>query len=658
MCGIAGVAWPSSGRPVARAELRRMTDAIAHRGPDADGHFLSHEAYAGDAPAPGAALGHRRLSIIDLAGGAQPLANEDGSIQVSFNGEIYNYRELIPELESLGHRFHTQSDTEVIVHAWEAWGARCVERFRGMFAFALWDQNRRELFLARDRLGKKPLLYRLENDRLLFASELKAILTWPDVPREIDPVAVDDYLTYQYVPHPRSMLTGIQKLPPAHTALYRDGRLTVERYWSPPCGPATVTTESYETCRDRLRELLTEAVRLRMRSDVPLGAFLSGGIDSTITAGLMQRLSDRPIKTFSIGFPIPTFDERKFSQLAAERLGTEHHVQVVDVSALSILPKLIHHYDEPFADSSAIPMMYLSEMTRKEVTVSLSGDGGDELFAGYDRYLGVDLATKIDRLPAWIRRMAGWAVWQKIPARVEQRSFRRRLKRFLAGLGESPARRYLKWISIFDKERRADLRSPELDRRLVSADGMPHDAAVFIDEAMRLAEGRDEVTRASSADIVSYLPCDILNKVDIATMSVGLEARCPFLDHPVVEFAATLPVEYKLQSGKGKRILIDAFRDLLPTEIIERKKMGFGVPLDHWFRGELEPLVRDTLLSDRALSRGWFRPETVRRLVDEHVSHQWDHSARLWTLLVFELWQREFVDSTSAGFPAGATSCP
>jgi asparagine synthase (glutamine-hydrolysing) len=644
MCGLAGVAWTGRGVPPARGEIERMTDRIAHRGPDAAGCYLSHEANPDGAPSPGAALGHRRLSIIDVSGGAQPLANEDESVWVAFNGEIYNYRELIPELEAMGHRFHSHSDTEVIVHAWEQWGERCVDRFRGMFAFALWDHRTRTLFLARDRLGKKPLLYRLEKDRLLFASELKSILAWPDVPRTVDPRAVEDYLTYQYVPHPRSMLVGIAKLPPAHTATYRDGQLTLQRYWSPPYAPAQVTKDSYETCRARLRELLTEAVRLRLRSDVPLGAFLSGGIDSTIIAGLMQTLSSRPIQTFSIGFDIPQFDERQFSQLAATRLGTEHHVQVVEASALAILPKLIHHYDEPFADSSAIPMMYLSEMTRQRVTVSLSGDGGDELFAGYDRYVGVDLATKIDRLPRWLRGAAGWSLWQKLPARVEQKSFRRRLKRFLAGLSEPPSRRYLKWISIFDSQRRDDLRSPRLAGDLLGENGLRYDPAEFIDVAMAEANGRDEMTRATCGDVLTYLPCDILNKVDIATMAYSLEARCPFLDHHVAEFAATLPIEFKYRQGRGKRILVDAFRDLLPTEIIERKKMGFGVPLDHWFRGELEPLVRDVLLSDRTAARGWFNPQTVRRLVDEHVGRAWDHSARLWTLLVFELWQREWVD--------------
>lgn len=636
MCGIAGAAWTSNSVPFDPAVLQRMTNAIAHRGPDDQGRYQS-PADAG----PGAALGHRRLSIIDLGGGHQPLSNEDGSIWIVFNGEIYNYQELQPSLRKQGHVFRTSSDTETIVHLYEQYGPDCVRQLRGMFAFAIWDQNKRQLFLARDRLGKKPLVYRQEAHRLLFASELKALLQVPGVPRELDRTAVDSYLTYQYVPHPQTILNGYSKLPPAHWALFRDGELKLERYWQPAFSPPPKADEfpSKDAARRQLRETLTTAVRLRMRSDVPLGAFLSGGIDSTIIAGLMQSLSTRPVKTFSIGFPVAAFDERSYAREAAQHLGTEHHEQVVEPSALQILPKLIWHYDEPFADSSAIPTMYLSEMTRREVTVSLSGDGGDELFGGYQRYQAVKVAGWTDRLPSFVRGLLGAEIWQKFPASVRQNSKRRRLKRLLSAISLERRRRYLKWISIFDDERRASLYTPEFQASLGQ-----FDPAEFLFAAYQECPERDFVTQTTCADVLTYLPCDILTKVDIASMAYSLEARAPFLDHHVVDLAARLPVEWKIQGRQGKQILIETFADLLPKRIQTRSKMGFGVPLDHWFRNELRPLLEDVLLSSQSLGRGFFEPQQVRQLVDEHTHGTWDHSYRLWSLLVLELWQQMFLD--------------
>ncbi|MES2790256.1 MAG: asparagine synthase (glutamine-hydrolyzing) [Planctomycetota bacterium] len=636
MCGIAGVAWTSDSAPFDQAVLRRMIDAIAHRGPDDAGTYASLPS-----PGPGAVLGHRRLSIIDIGGGHQPLSNEDGTVWIAFNGEIYNYKELQASLTRRGHTFRTSSDTETIVHLYEQYGPDCVSQLRGMFAFAIWDQNERTLFLARDRLGKKPLVYRHEAQRLMFASELKALLQVPGVPRELDRQAVDDYLTYQYVPHPQSILKGYSKLPPAHWALYQDGKLRVERYWRPAYSPPPDRKEfaSLNEARSELRETLTTAVKLRMRSDVPLGAFLSGGVDSTIIAGLMQSLSSRPVKTFSIGFPVAAFDERTYAREAAKHLGTEHHEQVVEPSALQILPQLIWHYDEPFADSSAIPTMYLSEMTRREVTVSLSGDGGDELFAGYKRYQAVKLGGWADRLPQFLRNWMASPVWQQLPASVRQNSKRRRLKRLLSAMALEPRQRYLKWVSIFDDERRADLYTPEFRASLGG-----HDSAEFLLQAYEECPDRDFVTRTTCADVLTYLPCDILTKVDIASMAFALEARSPFLDHEVVDFAARLPIEWKMRGRHGKQILVDTFADLLPKRIQTRAKMGFGVPLDHWFRNELRPLIEDVLLAPASLNRGLFQPAQVRRLVDEHVRGAWDHSYRLWSLLVLELWQRTFLD--------------
>ena len=481
MCGFAGACWTTDGRPLSKSELNAMTSVLVHRGPDQHGDWHNE----------GIALGHRRLSIIDLDNGRQPLSNEDGSVQVVFNGEIYNYRELRENLQSRGHVFATDADTEVIVHLYEDHGDDCVDHLRGMFAFALWDGSRQRLLLARDRLGQKPLLYRLEAGRLLFASELKALLQVPGAPRELDPVALDQYLAYQYVPHPRTMLSGYQKLAPAHRASFENGQLTLQRYWAPGYeADAQRLTDSQ--WRETLRETLTEAVRLRLRSDVPLGAFLSGGIDSTIIAGLMQEQSEAPIHTFSIGFSIPEFDERSYARQAAEHLGTVHHESMVEPEALAILPRLAWHYDEPFGDSSAIPTMYLSEMTRREVTVALSGDGGDELFAGYDRYRAVSLAANIDRLPRPLRSLASAGCWQWLPASTRQKSFLRRLKRFAAALGETPERRYLKWIGIFDDARRRELLSDEFREQLEG-----NEAAAFLLDAYDECPGRDFVSRTT-----------------------------------------------------------------------------------------------------------------------------------------------------------------
>jgi len=643
MCGITGCVWTNDTAPLTEPVLRRMTDVLRHRGPDDDGTYFSAET-CGDTAGPHAALGFRRLSIIDLEGGHQPLSNEDGSVWIVFNGEIYNYREMRPELEARGHRFHTHTDTEVIVHLYEEHGPGCVDHLRGMFAFAIWDDRNRRLFLARDRIGQKPLFYRQEADRLLFASELKSLLQVPDAPRELDPRAVDEYLTYQYVPDPHCILKGYAKLPPAHRAVWEDGRLTVERYWQPPYADtpdrfAATADWKADDWRRNLRATLTEAVRLRMRSDVPLGAFLSGGIDSTIIAGLMQSISERPVLTFSIGFPVKEYDERTYAREAARHLGTEHHEYMVEPSAIDLLPKIIWHYDEPFSDSSAIPMMYLSEVTRREVTVALSGDGGDELFAGYDRYQAVKLAALLDRLPLSVRKVFAWNLWQRIPSSGRQRSLPRRIKRFIAALGQPPALRYLRWIGIFDHQWRERLYTEDFRSRLGD-----FDSGDLLLRAYDECPNRDFITRTTCADVLTYLPFDILKKVDIASMAYSLEARSPFLDHRVVELAARMPISLKQQNSRGKVILTETFGDLLPPSIQTRPKMGFGVPLTPWFRNELKELLIDSVLGDRAMSRGLFRREAVQTLIDEHMTGRWDHCYRLWNLLCLEHWCRTFLD--------------
>ena len=650
MCGISGAVWTHPQQDVSRPVLERMTNVLSHRGPDDAGYFYSPEQCPEQTRA-WCGLGHRRLSIIDLAGGHQPLSNEDGTIWIAFNGEIYNYRELKEPLRQQGHHLATSSDTEVIVHLYEQYGVDCVQHLRGMFAFAIWDEKRQRLLLARDRMGQKPLFYRQESGRLTFGSELKALLQVPGAPRDVDPRAVEQFLTYQYVPHPHCILKGYAKLPPAHIAVYEQGELTVRPYWQAPYAHPERHSlpQSAEEWSKSLRETLTEAVRLRMRSDVPIGAFLSGGIDSTIIAGLMQSLSERPIHTFSIGFDVPEFDERAFARQAAEHLGTDHHEYVVQPSALESLPRLIWHYDEPFGDSSAIPTMYLSEVTRREVTVSLSGDGGDELFAGYPRYQAVQLAGQVDHIPQFLRQIFAWNVWQQIiPASQKQRSFGRRLKRFMAALGTSPELRYLRWVGTFDDLLRKELYSPEFTQSLGG-----YNADEVILQAYQACRDRDFLTQTTCVDVLTYLPSDILTKVDVASMAYSLEARSPFLDHKVVELAARMPMELKFRGGQQKKILIDTFRDLIPEPLQNRPKMGFGVPIDHWFRNELKVLVQDSLLSDRALARGYFNPDVLRRLVDEHLSGKWDHRYRLWNLIVFEQWQRMFLDGEIPAGPPG-----
>ena len=476
MCGITGAVWTEPRKAIDEPTLRRMVEVLAHRGPDGEGTYCADCANRpGSGVLPGVALGHRRLAIIDVAGGRQPMSNEDGSVWIVFNGEIYNFRELRSRLEGRGHRFKTRSDTETIVHLYEDEGPDFVEHLNGMFALAIWDAGRRQLVLARDRLGEKPLVYRLEPGRLLFASELKSLLEVPGIPRELDPQALDAYLTYQYVPHPQTIYRGINKLPPAHIAVYREGRLDVRCYWQPDF--QVEEDRPAEDYARELRELMTSSVEMRLESDVPLGAFLSGGTDSTIVVGLMQRLSKQPVRTFSIGFPVAEYDETRYARIVAERLGTVHQEFRVEPDAVEVLPKLVWHYDEPFADSSAVPTWYVSQVTREHVTVALTGDGGDELFAGYPRYQAVWLAAYFDRLPRIVRRALAGRYWQRLPASPRQKSLCRRWKRFTEMLGLPPLQRYLQWIAIFNEVRRAELYTEDFAATLPESDPLEFLAA-------------------------------------------------------------------------------------------------------------------------------------------------------------------------------------
>lgn len=644
MCGISGAIWNSRGRPVDQGVLDRMTDVLGHRGPDGRGtHIENHE------DGRGVALGHRRLAIIDLAGGKQPLSNEDQSVWLTFNGEIYNYRELRKELEAGGHRFRTDSDSECIVHLYEESGIDCLARMRGMFALAVWDRRRRRLFLARDRMGQKPLVYRQENGRLLFASEIKSLLQVPGVPRKVDRRAIDAFLALLYVPHPGTMFEGIKKLPPAHYAVYEDGQLTIRRYWTADLN--LETSRGGKELQERLAHELDESVRLRLRSDVPLGAFLSGGIDSTTIVGLMQHHSRQPTKTYTIGFPVSGYDETKFAKTAADFLKTDHHEFQVNPDSIGILPKLVWHFDEPFGDSSAIPTYYVSEVTRRHVKVALTGDGGDELFGGYPRYQTVHRLGAFDRLPGAIKGVVACSLWKYFPAYNRESCLARRL-RFRMQLLQQPAnRRYATWVSIFQHRQRRALYSDEFSAELNGRGGSgPID---FIAEAMDRAGGRSPGRRAMLADMQTYLPCDLLAKVDITSMAHGLECRCPMLDHRVVELAVSVGYRQLTEGLSPKPLLGATFSELIPPELANREKMGFRIPLDDWFRDGLEPFAREVLLGEnngraenrRGLAaRGYFRRGSLENLLEEHKSARWNHGDRIWALLCLELWHRTFID--------------
>ena len=633
MCGIAGRVNHLSQQPVSAELLKGMCDLIAHRGPD--GSDVWARGYAG--------LGHRRLAIIDLsAAGTQPMSTADGQIWLTFNGEIYNFQDLRAELEARGHTFRSHTDSEVILYAYREYGVECLERLRGMFAFALWDEPRRRLLIARDRLGKKPLFYWTDRHGLAFASEPKAFLADPSFSPSPDPAALSAYLTYQYVPAPLSAFAGVRKLPPAHYLLLENGDVTVRRYWKLSYARKRRISEGEAV--EELRGRLREAVKLRLMSDVPLGAFLSGGIDSGSVVALMSELGAAPVRTFSIGFEEKEYDELEYARLVAKRYETDHHEFVVRPDALEILPKLVWHYNEPFADSSAIPTFILSELTRRHVTVALNGDAGDENFAGYERYRANVLASRYDQVPLALRRPID-QVARLIPSLGTSRSVLSRGKRFLEALGEGRERRYVRWMAHFHSQLKAELCLPEFQE----AAG-PDPSAVLL-EAYAQSDAPDFVDATLDVDVNNYLPDDLLVKVDIATMAHGLEARSPLLDHPLMEFAASLPSGMKLKGGIKKYILKEAVKPLLPREIIERPKMGFGVPLDHWFRHELKEMAYDVLLSDRLRSRGYFDQRVIRRLLDQHTRGEASCHHQLWNLLMLESWHRVFVDHRP-------TSCP
>jgi asparagine synthase (glutamine-hydrolysing) len=610
-----------------------MCAAICHRGPDHQGiqQFPAHPSSS----EPRAVLGNRRLSIIDVAGGQQPIGNEDGSVWVVQNGEIYNFAALRDRLERAGHHFRTRSDTEVIVHLYEEVGDSFVGELDGMFALALWDDRDKRLILARDRFGKKPLVYAEQGDRLLFASELQALLVDASIRRELDDEALHEYLSFMAIPAPLTIYQGIRKLPPAHM-LVRDARgTTISRYWSLNYTPKRQIS-SGEAVRG-VRHYLTEAVRKRLISEVPLGAFLSGGVDSSAVVAVMAGLSSRPVKTFAVGFDEERYNELPHARRIADRFGCEHHEFQVKPNALEVLPTLVRHYGEPYADSSAIPSFYLAKLTRQHVTVALNGDGGDEMFAGYGWHLAGRLAERWHRVPAPARRAAERVAHAVVPSSADRRSAATRAARFLAGASRPRAEQYRAWLTVFTDELKREI---YVDAPDACADRL---ATVFA--ATRDLDGVDAML---AADVAWYLPTDLLVKMDIATMANSLEARSPFLDRELAEFVATLPSDLKLRGQESKYILKQALTGLVPDENMYRRKQGFAVPIATWFRGELREYLADHILSERFAQRGLFRQAVVQRLVDDHLQHRADYAHHLWILLNLELWFREFIDRQPA----------
>jgi asparagine synthase (glutamine-hydrolysing) len=605
-----------------------MCDVIRHRGPDDEGVWMGEEV----------ALGMRRLSIIDLATGHQPIHNEDRSVWTVFNGEIYNFRELRRQLETTGHHFYTATDTEVIVHAYEQWGTEAIARFRGMFGLALWDEKSRTLLVARDRIGIKPMYYATVNHRCYFGSELKSLLEARDVPRDIDPAAVDHYLSFLYTPRDGSIFKSIRKLPPGHLLTWRDGVATIEQFWKLPTEEPFGGSEADAV--HGLREVLTDAVRSHMISDVPLGAFLSGGIDSSLVVGLMSEVSGARVKTFSIGFEEPAFDELEHARRVADHFGTDHHEFIVTPDGVGILDRLVSHFDEPFADYSAIPTWYVSEMARRHVTVVLSGDGGDELFGGYDRYLPHPRVVAFDRYSHGALRRVAAVASARLPDGV-------RGKNFLRHVGRSERGRYLDSIQFFGAEEKRSLLTSDFLRALRG-----HDSETRLARRFDRFAGLPWPSQMMRFDAETYLPEDILTKVDRMSMAHSIESRVPLLDNEVIRFAAALPAALKIKNGRRKHALKEVAATLLPDDIVNRRKQGFGVPLGTWFRGNLRELFADTLLSSISLQRGYFQPAFVRRIVEEHLSGKRDHTLRLWQLVVFEKWQQLYVSALPISAPA------
>jgi asparagine synthase (glutamine-hydrolysing) len=631
VCGIAGIVGGNQ-EAVEASDVHRMCQAIVHRGPDDEGVYVRG----------GVGLGMRRLSIIDVAGGQQPIHNEDGTVWAVFNGEIYNYLELRAELEGRGHHFYTHSDTEVIVHLYEELGAECVKKLRGMFAIALWDESKRYLLLARDRLGKKPVHYAIHNDRLLFGSEIKAVLAVAPELAIPNPEALLQYFYFGYVPDPLTAFAGIQKLPPGHFLEFSHENLRIRSYWNVP-SYGSATAKSEEECLEILELKLAEAVRVRLMSEVPLGALLSGGVDSSIVVALMARASSTPVKTFSIGFAEDVFNEAPYARIVAERFGTEHHEMVVDPNIEETIAYLSSMLEEPFGDSSMLPTYFVCRMARQHVTVALTGDGGDEMFAGYDRYAVAMRRKRFDNMPQWAGRFYRRTLHPNLPAGFYGRNMAWNASlnwrdRYLDGVTYLPARGRER--SLFSKD------------FLAAADRMSDPLQQFQNYFDHTPGAQDDLSRLLYLDTKTYLTGDILTKVDRMSMATSLEVRVPMLDHEFVEWAAALPIEWKFRASTRKYLLKRlAERIGIPAELLHRPKRGFQLPLEQWLRGELKQKFLSILTEPRTLQRGYFRPDAVRGMIDEHVRGRRNRSGVLWKMLILEWWHRNYLEK-EVGHPA------
>ena len=624
MCGIAGIYHIKTFEPVREDLLKAMTDALVHRGPDDEGFYCSGPI----------GLGHRRLSIIDLADGHQPMTNEDRTVWVVFNGEIYNFTELHGFLESKGHRFQTRSDTEVIVHLYEEMGESCFGELRGMFSIAIWDDRKKKLILARDRVGKKPLYYYHDGSKLLFASEIKAILQVPGISRDIDIEALSDYFSFLYVPAPKSIFKKIRKVLPGHYVVASPNGLRETQYWDLSFAKTEELTE--EKWCEKLSEALHEAVKIRLMSEVPLGAFLSGGVDSSSVVAMMQKTIGSPVVTSSIGFEEKEFNELPYARSVSSYFGTDHHEQMVRPDAVAVLQKLVWHYDEPFADSSAVPTYYVSKVARQHVTVALSGDGGDENFAGYRRYYFDQRENYIRNwLPAGVRQPVFGALASLYPkADWAPQIFRG--KATFQNLARSPIDAYFRSVAACQSELKGELLHGDIQRQLAD-----YDSVNVLREYYNKADTDDLLSKVQYVDIKTYLTDDILAKVDRASMAVSLEVRAPILDHKFMELAARIPSTLKLRGLNGKYIFKKMLEQRLPQAIVRRPKMGFAVPLARWFRGELKDMAYDVIVGSKA--DDLLQPNTVARIWAEHQGGFRDRSTELWTLLMFRLWQRQFL---------------
>ena len=622
MCGICGVvSFQPSAHPD-QSTLLQMNAVLQHRGPDDEGYYQDNQV----------GLAVRRLSIIDLHTGQQPISNESGDIWVVYNGEIYNYQEVRTVLEQRGHIFKTQTDTEIIVHAYEEYGDECVTHFNGMFAIALWDSRERRLFLVRDRLGIKPLYYWSGTDKLVFGSELKALILHPDVPRQIDLAALDLFLTLEYIPAPRTIYEGVYKLLPGHRLVLEKGQLKVTQYWDVPYQPIS---QSEAECAEILSGLIKESVRLHLISDVPLGAFLSGGVDSSTIVGFMSQNTNVPVQTFSIGFEDYTYNELPYAEAVATHFGTKHHVEVLKSDHTDLAEQLVAHFDEPFADTSAIPTFLVSKLASREVKVVLSGDGGDELFAGYDTYLAEKLNQYYGRLPQPLRQqvLPKFAEW--LPPQPAKKGLINKVKRMVEGGAFDPSLQHARWMMFLNSSEKNSLYRSDLRGTLYD-----HLTTDFFHDYFEKGNCFDRLAQQQYVDVKTYLVDDILTKVDRMSMAALIEARVPLLDYHIVEFALNLPAHMKLHGTRTKSILRQAVKYMVPQLVLEKPKEGFSIPMKHWLCTSLKSIMLDLLSKDNLQKHGYFDHQVVARWIQEHLGGRANHSHHLWALMVFEMWHQ------------------